>query len=247
MATASRKSERRAEQRLNAAALIARGMDHRAKRLIACVLQDEKREETGYRTWKCQQRHCLFCGWRHWKRLRFKYSRRIERLMRADYRLSLLTLTIPNVLSLNPGIYRFLSINLKKLLRKYLLQGRVIGAVARIETDFNSDSQDFHVHIHAILIYRRCIPQEEIAEAWRNLMSLMLIDYVPSDIPGRESSSCFVWIEKVEPEEIRETVRYLFKFDPIKGAEAFAEYDCAVRNVRLVQAYGALRGRIKKP
>jgi hypothetical protein len=246
MVTSSRTVERRANQRLNAAALTARGEHHRAKGLIHCVLEDERREVTGYRTWRCQQRHCLFCCRRYSQRLTRKYARKIERLMGNDYRVSLLTLTVPNTPSLSPKLYKWLAINLKRLLRRHPFIGRVVGAVARIETDFNSDSQDFHPHIHVILIYKQCISQREIAEAWRDLTSPQPNDYALSDVPGCVSQPCIVWIEKIAPEAIREKVGYLFKFKPFKDAEAFAEYDCAVRNVRLVQTYGALRGRFRK-
>lgn len=172
--------------------------------------------------------------------------RKIDRLMRDDYRLSFLTLTLPNTLSLSPELYKGLAINLKRLLRRYPFKGRVVGAVTRIETDFNSDSQDFHVHIHVILIYKQCIPQREIEVAWRSLIGPQLIGYELSDMPGRESAPCIVWIEKIEPGAIRRQVGYLFKFKPFESAEAFAEYDCAVKSVRLVKTYGALRGRIRR-
>jgi hypothetical protein len=172
--------------------------------------------------------------------------RKIDRLMCDDYRISFLTLTIPNTLSLSPELYKGLAMNIKRLLRRYPFKGRVVGAVARIETDFNSDSQDFHVHIHMILIYRKCIPQREIEDAWRGLIGPQLNCYAISDVPGRESVPCIVWIEKIKAEAIRRQVGYLFKFKPFKDAEAFAEYDCAVKNVRLIQTYGALRGRIRK-
>jgi len=164
--------------------------------------------------------------------------------MCADYSVSLLTLTIPNTLLLNRELFKWLSLNMKKLMRRYPLNDRVVGAVARIETDFNSDSQDFHVHIHMILIYRQCIPQNEIAEAWRDLTQPN--GYVQSDVPGRASNPCVVWIEKIEPGAIKKTVSYLFKSRPFKDAEAFAEYDCGVKNTRLVQAYGKLFERKRK-
>ena len=246
MDTSSSRAERRARQRLNAAALASRGEHHRAKRLIDCLLEDERKEVTGYRTWSCQHRYCLFCCWRYSQRLTRKNVRKIERLMGANSRLCFVTLTIPNTPSLSPELYKWLSTNLKKLMRRYPFKDRVIGAIARIETDFNSISQDFHVHIHMIIIYRQCIPQNEIVEAWRNLIHPQLNDYALSDVPGREGSPCVVWIKKIAPEAIKQTLNYMFKFAPFKDADAFAEYDCAVRNVRLVQTFRALRGRIRR-
>jgi hypothetical protein len=246
MGTATSRSDRRAQQRLNAAALTARGKHHRAKRMVDCVLQDEKKEATGYRTWRCQHRNCLFCCWKYWRTFVENYLRKVKRLTRNDYRLSFLTLTIPNVPSLSPELYKELTANLKKLMRRYPFKCRVVGAVARIETDFNPHSQDFHIHIHIILIYNHCIPQKEIAEAWSDVMGPQSSVYELSDVPGQASKPCVVWIEKIKPGTLRRTVRYLFKFEPFEDAEAFAEYDCAVRNVRLVQSFGTLFERNRK-
>ena len=246
MDRSSRTSQRRARQQLNAAALASRGEHHRAKRLIDCLLEDERKEVTGYRTWSCQHRYCLFCCRRYSQRLVRKNVRKIERLMGTDSILCSLTLTVPNTPSISPRLYKWLSTNLKGLMRRYPFKGCVLGAVARIETDYNSDSQDFHPHIHAILICRQYIPQRKIAEAWRDLINPQLSNYEPPDTPGREGSPCVVWIKKIAPEAIERTLDYMFKFAPFKDAEIFAEYDCAVRNVRLVQTFGALRGRIRR-
>jgi hypothetical protein len=246
MGRAASRSDRRAQQRLYAAALTARGKQYRAKRLVDCVLQDEKKEATGYRTWRCQHRNCLFCCWKYWRGFIENYLRKINKITHNNYRLSLLTLTIPNVPSLSPELYRELAANLKKLMRRYPFKGRVVGAVARIETDFNPHSQDFHIHIHIILIYSQCLPQEEIAEAWRDVMGQLPNVYELSDAPCQASKPCVVWIEKIKPGTLRRTVRYIFKFEPFKDAEAFAEYDCAVRSVRLVQSFGTLFERNRK-
>ena len=241
MAISLRTSERRTSQRLYAAALTARGEHYRAKRLVDCVLQDERKEATGYRVWRCQHRNCLFCCRKYWRRFAYKYNRKIERHLDADPRLCFLTLTIPNTPSLSPKLYRWLAANLKKLMRRYPFKDNVIWAIARIETDFNSRSQDFHVHIHIILICKQYIPQREIAKTWRDLLGPQ--PNTLSDVPGRDGTPCIVHIEKIKPESIKDTVNYLFKYRPIKEAEAFAEYECAVKNVRLVQSFGALRGR----
>jgi len=241
MKNVSSSHKHRTSQRLYAAALTARGEHHRAKRLVDCVLHDERKEVTGYRVWRCQHRNCLFCYWRYWQRFIRKYARKIERLMGVDPRLCFLTLTIPNTPSLNPKLYRWLAANLKKLMRRYPFKDNVVWAVSRIETDFNSQSQDFHVHIHMILICNQYIPQKAIAIVWRDVLGPQ--PNTLSDVPGRESAPCIVHIEKIKPESIKDTVSYLFKYRPIKEAEAFAEYECAVKNVRLVQSFGALRGK----
>lgn len=170
-----------------------------------------------------------------------EYARKIGRLIGVDPRLFFLTLTIPNTPSLSPKVYKWLAANLKKLMRRYPFKDNVVWAVARIETDFNSQSQDFHVHIHMILVCNQYIPQKDIAVVWRDLLGPQ--PNTLSDVLGRDSAPCIVHIKKIKPESIRKVVSYLFKYRPIKEAEAFAEYECAVKNVRLVQSFGALRGR----
>lgn len=160
MATALCTSERRTRQRLHAAALSARGEHNCAKRLLDCALQDEKKEATGFRTWRCGHRHCLFCGRKYSKRLTRHYGLRSEELMANGYRLSFLTLTTPNVHWLTPQLYRWLFDCFKGLMCRDPFRWRVDGAIIVIETDFNPDSQDFHPHIHGILSYQQCIPQE---------------------------------------------------------------------------------------
>lgn len=171
-----------------------------------------------------------------------KFTREIERYLGDGYRMSFGTFTVPNTPSLSREQYKWLSKKLRRLLRRRPFKGRVFAAVAVIESDFNSDSQDWHVHIHIILIYDLCIPQREIEDAWRDLVNSEF-NYVQSDVPGRVNPPCIVWIKKVELEDLRQTVNYLFKPQTFDNADAFAEYDCAVRNIRLVHSYGALRGR----
>jgi hypothetical protein len=242
MATTSRKSERRARQRLNAAALMARGEERRAQRLLDCVLQDERKEMTGYRTWSCQHRNCHYCGWKNSQKSSRRYVRKVEKTISSDDRLSFLTLTIPNVLAPSPQIYRWLSGCFKNLLHRDPFRGCVVGALVVIETVFNPDSQTYHIHLHAILIYTKCISQKEIAKAWHALTVSPPDGLDLPDAPGRVA-----WIKKIDPKTIRQMVSYLFKFKPIEDAEAYAEYDCAVKNVRLVQTYGAMRGRWRMP
>jgi hypothetical protein len=161
--------------------------------------------------------------------------------MANGYRLSFLTLTIPNVLWLTPQLYIWLSDCFKKLMRRDPFKNRLNGAIIVIETDFNPYPQDFHVHIHGIFSYEECIPQEELELVWRKLTAIL-----PEGFPVTGSPKRIVWIKKIEPKSIWSTTGYLFKFRPIEDAVAFAEYDCAIENVRLVRAYGAMRGGSRK-
>jgi hypothetical protein len=159
--------------------------------------------------------------------------------MDEEYRLSFLTLTIPNAPWLKPELYRWMSACFKKLRRRDPFRNRVDGAITVIETDFNPHSQDFHPHIHSILSYQRCPPQDEIEEAWSELTAIP-----PDGFPPPDATERVVWIKRIDPDSIKQCVDYTFKFNPIEDAEAFAEYCCAVENIRLVNAYGTLRGGI---
>jgi hypothetical protein len=122
-------------------------------------------------------------------------------------------------------------------MRRYPFRDRVNGTITVIETDYNQYSADFHVHIHGIISYEECIPQEEIETVWRKLTAIPPEGFPVTDPPER-----IVWIKKIESKSIWSTVGYLFKFRPIEDAEAFAEYDCAIDRVRLIRTYGAMRG-----
>jgi hypothetical protein len=140
----------------------------------------------------------------------------------------------------------------RKLLRRYPFKGRAIGSIARVEVDYNADTQEFHIHIHAILVYKQCIPQEEIKVAWFKLTK-QVADYIElRDSPNKSDTPRSVWIDKIEVDDenvfrgdsaIGDALGYISKFRPFNDPEAFAQFECSAKGFRFVRAYGALYGK----
>lgn len=200
---------------------------------------------------RCQLRFCEFCQWRDSRRIFRKYFRRLLACVDDGYRLAILTLTIRNLSSINSQNYDHLAQSLKALFQHPIFKQYVYGGLARIETTFNVDRAEFHPHIHIIIIYRACIPQNEIKALWQALTA-GVEDYEPVDLPAAQPSTRSTWIRKIEfaesnPPSVRRTLRralnYICKFNPIGDPEAFASHFHATSGKRLVRAYGVLRGQ----
>jgi Replication protein. len=250
MVTASRAAKRR-RQRQNADALKEYGAADLARRFDRCASENERRQKGEFSTWRCQHRHCEFCARIYSQKTIWKYEPKLARLVLVGYRLCLLTLTIRNSFAINLRQLEWLFMNYRKLQRRHPFKGRVIGSIARIEVDYNPDTQEFHVHIHAILVYQQCVPQEEIKAAWFHLTK-QEADYIElKDSPSQADIPRSVWIDKIEAENenafgedlaIRNALGYVSKFRPFSDSEAFAQYECTARGFRLIRAYGALYG-----
>ena len=203
---------------------------------------------------RCQLRYCEFCSWRDSRRVVRKYFKRLLACVDDGYRLAILTLTIHNLSSISSQDYDRLSKNLKGLLQHDLFKANVFGVLARIETTFDADREEFHPHIHIILAYRACIPQKEIKPLWQ-MLTADIEDYQPSDMPAAQASSRSTWIQKLEFDEsnpasvrkaIRNALNYICKFNPIASPEAFAAHYCATAGKQLIRAYGRLRRQTRQ-
>ena len=210
-------------------------------------------QQNGSYWFRCQLRHCEFCNWRESKRVRKKHLNRFLWCVDVDLRIALLTLTVPNVFTVKDQDYDRLFESLKKLLNHPSVKPSIYGALAKIETTFNADLEEFHPHFHILIVYRTCIPQKRIKALWAALTT-DLQSYEPSDVPASQVPSRSVWINKIgfnknDPISVRSAVKkslnYICKFNPIADPEAFASFYCATKGKRLVRAFGGLRKRFK--
>jgi len=153
------------------------------------------------------------------------------------------------VSALNSQDYDRLFERVKEFLSLEYVRRYIFGGVAKIETTYNAEHQEFHVHIHILIVYKACIPQKKIKALWGNLTADMG-NYEPSDFPASTVSNRSVWIKSVKlnrsnPASIRKAVKnslnYLCKFNPIDDPQAFAIMYGATKGKRLVRAYGGLR------
>lgn len=216
-------------------------------------MESTKPQQNASYLFHCQLRHCEFCNWRELKRVHKKHLNRFLRCVDADLRIALLTLTVPNVLTITGQDYDRLYESLKKLLNHKSVTPYICGGLAKVETTFNADRQEFHPHFHILIIYKTCIPQKRIKALWgaltADLENLELSDVPVSQVPSRS-----VWINKIQfnkndPSSVRSAVKkslnYICKFNPIADPEAFASFFCATKGKRLVRAFGGLRKRFK--
>jgi Replication protein len=197
----------------------------------------------------CRERHCEFCFWRESRRARKQYMLRFIDCVDCGLRVAILTLTIPNVATINSEVYDLLFERLKELLNLDYVRRYIYGGVAKVETTYNANRLEFHPHIHILIVYKACIPQKRIKALWGTLTA-DLENYEISDFPASTASSRSVWIKRIKfdsskPASVRKAIRdglnYLCKFNPINDPGAFASLYCATKGKRLIRAYGGLR------
>lgn len=197
----------------------------------------------------CGLRYCEFCSWRESRRARKQYLLRFLKCVDDGFRIGILTLTVPNVSTLNSQGYDRLFERVKEFLNLDYVIRYIFGGIAKIETTYNADRQEFHPHFHILIIYKACISQKKIKALW-GTVTADLDNYEFSDCPTSSAFNRSVWIKKVNftrsnPASVRKAVRkslnYLCKFNPMHDPEAFASYFCATKGKRLIRAYGGLR------
>lgn len=216
-------------------------------------MESTKPQQNASYLFHCQLRHCEFCNWRELKRVRKKHLNRFLRCVDAGFRIALLTLTVPNVLTITGQEYDRLYECLKKLLNHPSVKPHIYGGLAKIETTFNADRGEFHPHFHILIIYRACIPQKRIKALWAALTA-DLENPELSDVPISQDSNRSVWIKRIGFDRsdltsvrsaVKRSIEYICKFNPIADPEAFASFYCATKGKRLVRAFGGLRKRFK--
>jgi hypothetical protein len=232
----------------NAAALHERGFKEFADKLIRCAEAQEERikHNLSYASYRCDSRYCLYCSWRDAQENVKKYIGKFERLSKQGFRFSQLALTILNEPRIGRENYSTMFDNYRRLQHRKPLKDSSVGSLAKLETTFNTREETYHPHIQALLVYKKCAPQEEIMNAWTDLASPYFNYFELSDYPARLSTH----IEKVkghDEETIREgltgAIKYLSKPITFPTADAFVEYFLATRRMPLMRSYGMLRGR----
>jgi hypothetical protein len=236
----------------NAAAIAEIGFPEFAQRLSRCAEEQHRRRQArSYTTYRCQSRYCLFCARRDANIRCKKHSEKFENYSKEGYRINTTTLTIPNTTEISREVVTSLFDNYGRLNHRIPLKNCVVGSLAKLETTFNPKTEKYHPHIHALMIYNRCAPQQRIKEAWLDLTSTEFNYFEFSDSPETDSMSRSTFIKKLNydandpasiKQEVRNAIAYLAKPVSIPTAEAFAEYFLATKGRQLIRSYGAVRG-----
>lgn len=204
-----------------------------AYRLIKCADSWALAVRMGreYPVYQCDSRYCEYCGPRRAARFRRTYGPVLESLVNEGYRLSHLVLTTRNIPELERGHSDRLLQAFNKILRSNPLKGRVAGAFAQYEIEFNDD---WHAHLHVILIYKKCIEQPAISEAWYRLTGSRQVDirkllYDSNDLESVHNS-------------ISTIMNYVCKHTSFDD-RAFERVFESTYNKKLVRTYGLIRKR----
>jgi hypothetical protein len=122
-----------------------------------------------YPTFRCKKLFCPDCVAERANRLSRQTEAKIAEAMQTNKgRLCLLTLTMKNAATLDGGLS-----NLKKAFtqfkRKKVFKERIKGYFGGFEYTFNPKTNDFHVHLHLIVLRGKFWNQSDISDAWRDV------------------------------------------------------------------------------
>lgn len=203
-------------------------------RMLYCAHCGEKRKIT----LRCKGRTCPDCRRSEYWRLIKSYEGLVDRMVNAKHAI----FTIPNVPRLTKGIILKLTRSIKKLFRRKFYQERVRGGLLAVE--LTNIGNGWHPHAH-VLLDADFLPQKKLDADWKKLTGGM------------------VHIKAHEP---RNALRYLLKYvgkapdiyrvdqgsggfkrycRPEERDRRDAEFNAAMKGLRMVQPFGVLYGKEK--
>lgn len=197
----------------------------------------------------CKLRICPMCAWRRSRRIYGDVTRATNYLRENEnYRYMFLTLTLENVgrSEISNSIDKLLS-SFSKLRKRKSWKDNIQGYFRALEVTYNSKRNDYHPHIHCILVVnksyfdsRNYISKNEWIRLWKECLQ---VDYLPSvDIQA---------IKEVTHSTVSEVAKYtvkpidFFQSDINKSVEVVQTIDQALKGVRLIQ-YGGVYAKAKK-
>ncbi len=136
-----------------------------AFRVLTCGIHPLR----SYPTFRCKKLFCPDCAAERANRLGNQTEAKIAEVMKTTKgRLCLLTLTTKNAPTLDGGLS-----NLKKAFtqfkRKKVFKERIKGYFGGFEYTFNPKTNDFHIHLHLIVLRGKFWNQSDISDAWRDV------------------------------------------------------------------------------
>lgn len=123
-----------------------------------------------YPTYRCKKLFCPDCASERATRLGVQTEAKIAEVMKETRsgRLCLLTLTTKNTPTEEEGL-RSLKKSFTKFKRKKVWREHIKGYFGEFEFTFNSKTNDFHVHLHLIVLRGKFWNQSDISDAWREV------------------------------------------------------------------------------
>jgi hypothetical protein len=122
-----------------------------------------------YPTFRCKKLFCPDCAAERANRLSRQTEAKIAEAMQTNKgRLCLLTLTMKNAATLDGGLSS-LKKAFRQFKRKKVFKERIKGYFGGFEYTFNPKTNDFHVHLHLIVLRGKFWNQSDISDAWRDV------------------------------------------------------------------------------
>jgi hypothetical protein len=122
-----------------------------------------------YPTFRCKKLFCPDCAAERATRLSTQTETRIAEVMRTNSgRLCFLTLTTKNTLTLESGLMK-LKKAFTQFKRKKVFKEHIKGYFGGFDYTFNPKTNDFHIHLHLIVLRGKFWNQSDISDAWRDV------------------------------------------------------------------------------
>ncbi len=134
-------------------------------RVLTCGLHPLR----SYPTFRCKKLFCPDCAAERATRLGNQTEAKIREVMKTtNGRLCLLTLTTKNAATLDGGLVK-LKKSFANFKRKKVFKNHIKGYFGAFEYTFNQETNDFHVHLHLIVLRGKFWNQSDISDAWRDV------------------------------------------------------------------------------
>jgi hypothetical protein len=168
----------------------------------------------------CDNRLCPWCASRRSSRI----ANRIAPIVAAFSRPALLTVTIKNGSDLLERFTHCRS-SWSKLARRKEFKASFLGGVAFVESTYNLQTEEYHVHIHALVDGR--MPQKEISRLWEQITGDSFIVDIRAIRDGHSLDAA------------KEACKYPTKLADINGLPHLVEeYLDALKGRRLMWGWG---------
>lgn len=185
----------------------------------------------------CRQRVCMVCAWRRQARFRVDMMKILEKIDKPDDSYRFLTFTIRNCEfdDLKETIDEMLK-GFGKIVQRKVWKDCIAGYVRGTEVTFNEKKNEWHPHIHVIILPKKFVSINAIRNLWKEIMKM---NYNPQ-----------VHIEKIKNKmAVAETLKYSLKYSfSDKGGnvneKVLLEMMDAFKNRRLI-AFGGIFKTVK--
>ena len=192
---------------------------------------------------RCNSVFCPECASRRSKPLQERILRRVDQ---SKYHYFFLTLTVRNWKQLTREGLDGLIRQFAKLRRENGWKKEVAGGVYSLESTFNSETAEWHPHIHVLLECRRRLPKDWLGNlkgSWKRITGSHVIRL--ERMYGVDSRGCRR--RRINRSALKELVKYATKAAPFATEpERVEEFLTAFENVRRMQSFGSFKGEVSR-